>query len=150
MTQTMESPATEAGIVEPLGIELDAIASDTALQRDGVWVDYRGARFRIASAYQADYQRESNKLLNLNGPKLAGPNAWAQTTYEVIAPAVAQYLLRDWSGIIENGKPVPYTKERGAKTLSDPRFFDLMRFVLLNARSVDLFRAQLEKDAAGN
>lgn len=76
------------------------------------------------------------------------PNHAAMTriTGEVLYEAV----LLDWDGIVQDGKPVPYSKELAREWLTNPRFRKFADAVAQAATFVDNGEAEATEALAGN
>ncbi len=143
---------TAYGIInQSEGIDLECLASDLSLEASGVWREYfPGVELLVASTHQRAYQRDIAKVLRLNDAKFRDANTTTEERARVLAPVVAEHLLRGWRGITVGGQPLPYTKAKATEILSDPKFHRLYDFVIETARAAEAFRRQREDVATGN
>jgi hypothetical protein len=133
------------------GVDLGALATDLAAERDGVWIEHpRGFEARIASTSQREYQIEVRKLAKLSGLNLNDAKTTIEDLKRALSPAYAKHLMRDVRGLNDNGKPIKYTPEVGERWFKDPRFKALRDWVLEQAGNIELFREDREKELLGN
>lgn len=113
---------------------IDALDSDK--KKDGVWVDYEGASFRIASSSNPRYV---NALVSNQRPfkrQIDKGTIKPEDSLFIVCKSIAQGILVDWKNVgTTDGKDVPYSVEAAIEALVNiPSFRE---FVLEFAQSED-------------
>ncbi len=125
--------------------------TDPDAEIEGVWVDFGdGIRMKIARMFN---ERHNAELEKLRGPYKAVLNSGGEipepARTEIAARAMAVAIIKDWEGVEgDDGKPQPYTAERGYQALLDLR--DLRNRVAFIAGEMETFRKAALDAAAGN
>ena len=69
---------------------------------------------------------------------------------DLLGKALAEGCVRDWEGITNNGKEVPYSKGMAVKLLTDRNLRDFKDFVAECAEDGEAYRQQETEEIAGN
>lgn len=133
-------------------LELNSIAVDPALSKEGVWADFLGGRFLLARR-GPEYNARLGQLYNENlalikdktDPELSG-----KKVLEIYQRAFADTVLKDWEGVAQAGKPLPYTPEEGFRILSDPSLAELATFLEQFSLNHANYRAAVEAEVAND
>ena len=60
-------------------------------------------------------------------------------------------MLLGWTGLCDdNGKDIPYSREKAIELLRDPALNDLYDWILAMSANADAFRVDLEEEVVGN
>lgn len=111
----------------------------------GIWLDYDGARFLIASSKSREFKTNSlRKVRSKNQNVLqAAPETFGDIQLEVMADKV----LLDWEGVNDGEQDVPYSKENALMLLKTAP--DFAEWVSDESAKVANFRAEgVAADAA--
>jgi len=129
-------------------LDIDSLAVDPKLSKEGVWVPFMGAELLIARNNNEDANRMRQQLSfeNLEVLQKGGEEAEAANE-EIQAKVLAHCILRDWRGFTSGGKELKYSPELGLKYLSDPRFVDFYQFVENISMNRGKYREQAESEA---
>jgi hypothetical protein len=131
---------------------INGIAADPQRESDGVWVRFPGTdlQLRIARSGRMAFLRHVRRLLTAHGG--AGEEELDERQMrDVIAPAVAAHLLRDWRNLQDDqGHAVGYSVPRAQELLQRHDLDELYTFVLdVAGRAEHYRRAAQERDAWG-
>lgn len=128
-------------------MDLNSIKIDKQKMSEGVWVDCGdGLRLKLASTQSPEYKAFLVK--KLRRARRGGVGAMIEITAQVTTEALAEYVIRDWEGLTQNGEPVQYSKQMAKRLLEDfPRF----RSIVDEALDEDMFlEAEETEETAGN
>ena len=131
--------------------DIAALRLDEDLAKDGVWVHWQdGIELKIASTSQASYEQAERRALAPHRRRIDQGKMSMREQLVVLAPVVADLLLKDWRNLVEDGEPVEYSKEKSRGYLTDPALFDLLLFVFNTASENAEYRAAQRKESEGN
>ena len=134
---------------KPKGFKLSNFKTDKNAEQEGVWVDY-GSGFRVKLG-RVGNRKFKEFMLKRGKPhmrKMQQGTMDADTADVLMREAIAQTILLDWEGLLDdNGKPIPYSKEEAKKALEIDDFYQEI-FDLAQQR--ELFSVQDDADALGN
>lgn len=141
-----------------MALDLDSLAIDPVKAKEGVWVNYMGAKFRIArlthpgadlarKEVQAKFYQKLQEAFEQG--KDAPLNEEDSKTYqEELNHVLAEHILTDWEGVERGGKELPYSVETAFEILSDPKFYEFHQFVIEKSLVMDGFRPSEEAIAS--
>lgn len=130
-------------------LDINSLAVDPTLSEEGTWIEYLGARFKIARANNRKAKALRSRLVLDNWDLLQADGEAADTkAREIDTKVIAHAVLLDWDGVADGEKPLKYTPELGEKYLSDPRFSDLYSFIEIASNNRANFREKAEKEVA--
>jgi hypothetical protein len=132
--------------------KLSGIRTDPDKESSGVWVTYEDdIELKLARMNNPAFDKF---LETRQGPNLGKFRKQKQTDAEqdaLIKDAVAATILLDWKGIEdEDGKLVPFSKEKASELVKDPSLRDFYRFILIESSNAMNFRKAVLKEALGN
>ncbi len=131
-------------------VEFANVLIDTKRTAEGKWVRWiDGVELKIASLRQKPYLDERRALLKPHVRAVRDEKIDGDELVIVFAPAIARHVLKDWKGLEEGGKPLPYSVEKAAELLAHPAAPHLREFVLRIAGDDDQYIAN-RGDALGN
>jgi hypothetical protein len=120
-----------------------AFATNEAAERDGVDVEFGGAKFRVARAGNAAYRKLLSKLYKQNRTMLESKGDAAEKKSDaVLSEVLSKTILLGWSGVEADGKPLPFSQEKAYELLLGLKEF---RKFITDA-SEDLERYKLHQD----
>lgn len=135
--------------------KLGVLKCDRQKSEQGVWVPWiLGMRLKIArfgnpkfKAYVKNHGKDQKWLA-----KIGALEGNEDVLEDVFSDALAHTVLLDWENVEDdNGNPIPYTPEIGAKYLRDPDYYELTEFVAMVSRDRETFRhheaEQVEKNS---
>lgn len=130
-------------------LNLDDIAVDPNLAREGTWMDYMGGRFLLArkgpeyNSRLVELYNENLDLIKSNTPE---GNFKAIEIYQM---AFAEHVLLDWDQIIDKkGNPIPYTKELGLALVKNPLQAELIEAMETFSNRHSNYQAHVEQEIA--
>jgi len=88
-------------------MELKSYVSDETMKKEGVWVPFDGARFKIRSTDSPAYRRAVEAAAKKRNPAKVRKDIETQT--ELGIEAIANGVLIDWEGLTDGGTPVECT-----------------------------------------
>lgn len=122
--------------------------TDSVKEKDGVEVDIGGATLIVARTGSMAYNKLVDKLFKVNKRVLDLKNEAAEQLNEkLMAEVLAKTVLLGWSGIEENGAPLPYSLENAQRLLM---IKDFRALVAEKASDFTLYKAAVEEELAGN
>lgn len=121
-------------------------AYDKSKEVDGVWKEFQGARFRIASSQSTVYKKALVRLAKKQGNK---KEVDIDENISLLCEAMAEGLLLDWEdvGFIDdkgNLQEVPYSKEKAKEALITN--YDLREFVQEVADDLEEYKREYIED----
>ena len=123
---------------------IDAI--DPKAESEGLWFDFSGSKFKIASTSSTSYQKRISKLYAPHRRKIEQGKLDPETGRDLIASALAGNILVDWKDVLtSDGKPVKFSVEVAKEALMGNE--DLRDFVLETAADIANFREEFKEDA---
>lgn len=125
--------------------ELNAYDADSF--ETGVWSTVQGdSELKVARAGNAEYERQREKL-EKEFRREHGDKMSPEARHAMSCMAIARGLLKDWKNVTENGKPVDYTPEIGARYLKkNPK---LLSYVLDRANDLERWEREDTEDQQG-
>lgn len=126
---------------------LSDIAIDPQAATDGVWETYADTfEVRIARTNNRRYQQMLGEAIAEHGGlrKLTPEESDA-----IVVRCMGAAIVTGWRGLFDDeGKEVPYSPERAAAILGDPRYQDFRDWVAMRAADRERYRARsIEEDA---
>lgn len=93
--------------------------TDAGLVSEGIWVEFfGGARLKIASTDSPKYKAHLSRLAQKNKVRLDTTNEETILLVQAITcESLAKYVLLGWEGIVENGEPVVYSRDKAYEYL---------------------------------
>ncbi len=141
-----------------MALDLDTLAVDPVKAKEGVWVNYMGARFRIARLTHPDADRARKEVQAKFYQKLQEAYEQGKDTplteedskvyQDELNHILAEHILTDWEGVERGGKELPYSVETAFEILSDPKFYEFHQFVIEKSLVMDGFRPSEEAIAS--
>lgn len=131
--------------------KLNAILSDVAREKDGVWVDFHGVRFKVRRAGGPEYERAYERIFQHVRRELRTGTAKPEEIHELNVALAAEYLVSDWAELEDDaGKPDPFSIERARTILGRPDARGVLAFIFTAARDEAIYRAELDGESLGN
>lgn len=129
-------------------MDIRKLRIDVDAAKNGVWFPYEGnVRFKVARAGNAHNLAFRAAKVRELGAKIDDEEVVRRLDVE----ATAKTILMDWDGVDgEDGKPIPYTYEKGIEFLSDPAYDDVFRAVQSMSMRFFSFREENVRAAMGN
>lgn len=119
-------------------MELKSFATDESKKKEGVWVEFEGARFKIRSTDSPQYRRAVDKAAKRRSPTKVRKDI--ETQVEIGIEGVVDGLLLGWEGITDDGQPVEFTREKALAVVTEvPTLRD---FLALEAADLANFQAE--------
>src|SRR2546423_5872900 len=118
---------------------------DKAKAADGVWVDLgQDTHIKVAklgtNQYQLALMRHTRKYQAQIRVNRLDPEAMA----EITAHTLADSILLDWKGVVEDEQPVPYNRQNAYRLLKE--YPDFRALVEQHANDSELFQDQVDLD----
>ena len=132
--------------------KLGQFRSDTALEAEGVWVEYAaGIEFKIARLNNPAYRKCLRKLLRPEVRRARSKRLDDDRADELTLKAMARHVLVGWKNIEnDDGVPIEYSPEKAFEILSAPEYHEIREFIEVTASDADLFASEDREDAEGN
>lgn len=115
----------------------------------GVWADFKGSKFLIASSGSTKFQREFSRLQVPHRKRLDRGNLDPKIQLDIMARAMSSSLLLDWRDVVDSsGSDVSYNADmayRALKGNSELREF-IQEFATDLQNYVDEVKEDLGKD----
>lgn len=129
-------------------MDIRKLRIDVDATKNGVWFNYEGdVRLKVARAGNANYLAFRATKTRELGAKIDDEDVARKVDVE----AFAKCILIDWDGVQDaEGKPIPYTYEKGIEFLSDPAYDDLYRVVQNMSLRFFAYREENVRAALGN
>jgi hypothetical protein len=119
-----------------LNINIPALNLDT--EEAGKWFPYRGdIKFKIARMDNDAYLAGAAEMYALLAKDLSNTSTYEQADF--MFTLYARYILMDWEGVVDNesGDILEYSFDQGKEVLADPKYKDVLSFVLKHSREID-------------
>ena len=97
-------------------MELKSFATDESKKKEGIWVEFEGARFKIKSTDSPQYRRAVDRAAKRRSPTKVRKDIETQT--EIGIEGIADGVLLDWEGLTDGGEPVECTRENKIRVLT--------------------------------
>ena len=121
---------------------IDAI--NPKAESEGIWFDFMGSKFKIASTSSSAYQKRLAKLYHPHRRKIEQGKLDPDIGNELIAKALAGSILTDWKDVSDiEGNDVAFSKEVAKTALMVNE--DLREFVMESATDIDGFRQEFKE-----
>lgn len=121
-----------------MGINVD---NSTKKQVDGVWTQFGGSKFKIASTTSTKFQRVLNRLQAPYRKKIEKGTLDPKISKEILCQAMAEGLLVDWDQVVDGeNNPVPFDAEVAFKALMNND--DLKEYLTEYAADLENFRTE--------
>lgn len=130
-----------------MSIDINELAMDLDTAREGKWVTYKGSDFELKIASTKSnrlFDKHRRSLLKGKRHRSSQANMSERDAKLLIAPAVANHVVKDWRGLSENGVDSPYSSSKCLEMISDDRFIDLFEFIMEVATDGDEYLSMLE------
>lgn len=115
---------------------------------DGTWVEYQGARLKIAHAGSIKFQRRMQALQKPFRRKIERNEMDPADQKRILTQAIGEALLLDWSGVKNSkGEEVPYSAKTAVTALRNDEA--LREFVMEFSTELQNFRDE-EEEHEGN
>lgn len=125
---------------------------DRSAEEEGTWMGYEDdVQFLVARRSNSKYKsfvskqyRENEKIISSK----ANSNKAEKLSESIMLNATATHILKDWKGIVSNGKAVPYTVDAGIAFLDE--FDDIRQIIEEFSDSRDNFVLETDNKDAEN
>lgn len=108
---------------------------------DGVWADFGGSRFLIASTSNSKFMRAMNRLQAPFRKQIEKGTMDPDDTKNIVVKSLAEAILKGWEDVKDpTGKDVPFSKEMAIIALANNE--ELREFVQEFATDLANFREQ--------
>lgn len=127
-----------------------ANAFDENKKVNGEWVDFCGARFKIASQRSEKYVGAINRLMKPYAKQIKNNTLTPEQNESLLCAAMAEGLLLDWEGVGRideaTGKAaeLPYSVENAKTVLKEN--YELREFVAEYSEQLDNFKREAIED----
>ena len=123
-------------------MELNDVRVDPVKVDEGVWIDIpAGGRLKIARWNNRAFLTLQSRLVDEHNQKTNGKEISSEQGRDFLNKVVSETILLDWEGLTQDGKPLPYSKEKCYEILSDPSLMDFRDDVVLKAQLQANYRA---------
>ncbi len=132
--------------------KISDVMADMDKVENGTWQNYSaGIQLLIANINNSEYKKERSKILKPYLRRLRTNAISADDILELLKPAAAKYLLKDWRNIEDDdGTAIPYSPEKALEFFKNPALNDFFNFVMEVAGENEFFSQSLLQDSAKN
>lgn len=130
-------------------MKLSRFTTDSTLELNGVWVDIgEGAKLLVARVGNPRYRERLRALMKPYKRQVRTDTLPEDLSEDMVLRAFSETILLGWEGLEdEDGKAVPYSREKAYELLRDLR--DFRAIVAEIAQEQETYRA-MEAEAEGN
>lgn len=131
--------------------KLTAVQSDLSREREGVWCHYmQGWECKLARQGNDEFLRAKRRIQQDPQLRIAATGELSEEeTRKVMAPYVAEFIVRDWRGLEgDDGTAIPYSIEKATELLLMPEMHHWYTWVLEQSRSQRLFLRDFEGNSS--
>ena len=123
---------------------IDAV--DTNAEESGVWTDYQGSEFLIASTASMPYMKHLSKLYYPHRKQIEKGKIDPELAINMVCKATAKRILLGWKGVGDSeGNDIPYSFEAAYSVLR--RDEEFREFVTEFAGDMANFKAEYTEEA---
>ena len=127
-----------------------ASKTDPALEKDGVWIDYKGGvslRCRRANSDNVEYCAAFERMLKKHGRSIENDALPMKEVNRLMAEIYADTVVTEWKGVtdwknLSDTTPLSFTRENVIAFLTD--WPDEFKFAQRIARGKDAYLAEVE------
>lgn len=119
------------------------------LENEGIWCRFGDSdlEIKIASNTSEEYRKALRKKLSAKRRELGGTLP-EELDEELTVDCVAEFIVKDWRGLTEDGKPVEPTLENKLRVMR--KSFKIQQFVINRAVDQAMFDQASEDQALEN
>ena len=130
-------------------MDVDNGFTDPELEREGVWVDYRGgSRIKIARIHNPNFTRAYDAAIKPHKRKQRAGTLETEVETTIFCKCISKTILLDWEGFTKNGKPWKYSAENAYQLLEDK--IDFRNEVVEFATTEEIFHREFNEDSEKN
>ena len=124
---------------------VDAI--DPKAETEGLWAEFSGGQFKIASSSSSSYQKRVAKIYLPHRRKIEKGTLDPEIGKDLMARALAGNILTDWKGVhTQDGEVLKFSVEAANNALANNE--DLRDFVLEYASDIGNYREEFKASTA--
>jgi len=112
--------------------------STAELESNGVWANFRGAKFLIAHMNNISFQRHFNRLQQPHSKKIAKGSLDPKIQLDIMCEAMAGSLLLNWENVGSKGELISFSKEMAKNVLINNS--ELREFITDYSTDLENFR----------
>lgn len=132
-------------------MDLSDFKTNRKLEEEGTWVEVgNGTQLKLARLGNSAYRNHLKILMKPYKAMIRNNTLSDEVVEELLNKAIAKSVLLDWSGLEENGEPVPYSEERAYQILSDPSYKDFRELVVSLASDMEVYQQEELEESAKN
>jgi hypothetical protein len=131
-------------------MRISKFRTDRRAEEDGVWVDAgEGLQLRIARAGNPRFLEALRRLGAPLLPQVRTGTISEEASEDVLCRAMAEAILLNWGNLQDDdGKDIPYSREKAYQLLLEVRDFRLLVTEL--SQNVNLYRGEQTQRIVGN
>lgn len=118
----------------------DVTSESKDKKESGVWLEYMGGEFLIASGSKMAFQRTLSRLQQPHQKKIDKGILDPEISQQILCKSLARHILLDWKNVGAKGKELEYSEENAAKVLASN--VDLRSWVSDASLDMDNFREE--------
>lgn len=124
-------------------LQLNIKAIDLDASESGVWKEYDdGIEFLIARSNTPGYRGAVKRIQKQHKRQLDTDSLSDTKSDKLAAELIADYILKDWKGLRNNGKKFEYSRESAIAFLADERYLEIRRWIVSQADDLENFRKE--------
>lgn len=131
-------------------LDLDHIAVDPEKANNGTWVKWIGNSEFLIARYNNGKAEAARAEASLAVYKALQDNSDPEKVGEINRASqiqvIANHILLDWKNLGRAGQEIPFSREAAIEILSDPRYEDLVQFIITEAINYENFREENETE----
>ena len=122
-------------------MDLKTLSVDTKKQTDGVWIQHdEKTSFLIARMANPRFQERFQKMLQPYKQKFDAGKLSSEKQVEIMCVCMSETILLGWEGLHDNGKDIPYSKEKAYEILIAEGNDEFRDLILSYAQDNEQFR----------
>jgi len=127
-------------------LDLNVKAVDVVLADKGSWIDYNDEiSFCIASTSNRGYKKAVRETVRNNMKAIEEETLDEDGASELLVEIEAKFILIDWKGLLDNGKPFESTLKNKKQLLNDPSYIELRDWINEEAGKIENYRREQVK-----
>ena len=115
---------------------------DLETESEGIWTDFLGARFKIASSSNLAYQKKMARLYRPHRKAFEKGKIDPEVSRQIVCKGIVGTILTDWEEVCTaDGETFEFNEENAYTALESNE--DLREFILEFADDISNYRAEL-------
>lgn len=132
-------------------MDISTVVVDFDMEAEGVWFDYDNeTSVKVARSNCKAYRKAMKRVMKPYRRQIKMNTIDPELFDKLLATAMAEGLVRDWKGLLNNGQPIEYSRSKSIELMVDPVMREFKEFVAECAEDAEAFRNEEIEEDAGN